>query len=85
MNCRYQSHRITASAMCSDGAWLNGWSKPRSALNKNAGAPSTGGCPKLKCSGHAMKHVHATSVAVTSRSACRSSVCLLRARNSDSA
>jgi hypothetical protein len=70
--------------MCSDGAWLNGWSKPRSAANSRPAIPSAGGWPKLKCSGQAMKHATATTCAVSSRAAWRSSSCRQRASSSDS-
>ena len=49
--------------MCSDGAWLNGLSKPRSASNRKAGAPCTVGWPKLKARGKAAKQASVDEVA----------------------
>ena len=39
----YSTHRITASAMCSDGIWLYGRSKPSSASNMTPNTPSAPG------------------------------------------
>ena len=39
----YSTHRITASAMCSDGIWLYGRSKPSSASNIAPNTPSAPG------------------------------------------
>ena len=60
--------------MCSDGAWLNGWSKPaQQRRTANPDTPSDGGAAKVKRSGNAMKQATATTCAVSSRCACVSS------------
>ena len=69
----YSTHRITASAMCSDGIWLYGRSKPSSASNIAPNTPSAPGRSNEKRYGTATKQATATSCAVSRRFACVSS------------
>ncbi|VWC47830.1 hypothetical protein BLA6863_07570 [Burkholderia lata] len=53
--------------MCSDGAWLNGLSKPISSVNSAPATPPASGRSNPKRSGHAMKHATEISCTVNSR------------------
>src|SRR5947208_16448654 len=52
---------MTSRAMWSDGAWLNGLSKPESVSNRKPGTPDTAGRAKVKRSGTRMKQATAMS------------------------
>ena len=71
--------------MCSDGAWLNGWSKLVSESNRNPASPVVSGRPKVRRSGNSTKHATATICALSRRRACVSSSVLLAQTNSDNA
>ena len=84
--CRANNTQMTqSSAMCSDGAWLNGLSKLVSAANRNPSSPLVSGRAKLKRSGNRMKHTTAPICTVSSRFAWVSSSARLVQTNSDSA
>ncbi len=67
------AQRITSSAMCSDGAWLNGWSNAASTRKRSPNTPPVSGRSNVKRSGNAMNDATATTCAVSSRFACVSS------------
>jgi hypothetical protein len=68
---------MTSSAMCSDGAWLNGLSKLVRTSNSAPATPVACGRSKVNRSGNRMKQVTATIWAVSSRRAWLSSSALL--------
>ena len=78
-------HRISSSAMCSEGAWLNGLSKLPSTSNSAPKRPPVSGRSKVKRSGKARKHAIAMACAVRSRLACASSSRRVVQRNSETA
>ncbi|MCY1444485.1 hypothetical protein D9M71_609580 [compost metagenome] len=75
---------ITSRAICSEGAWLNGLSKPISTSNIQPNSPPSSGRSKVKRSGQSRKQVTLISCAVSSASACRSISWRVRGSRKDS-